>query len=98
MTFNADVDVGKLFQQIYFQVTGQNLQRLYSSGDRLFCRAGASEYPVSSLIISAIRKITADPTPMQVQMRKYEDDVNTTILEDLNRKNLCKNPNEKKAS
>ncbi len=27
-----------------------------------------------------------DPTPMQVQMRKYEDDVNATILEDLNRK------------
>ena len=30
-------------------------------------------------------KLTDDPTPMQVQMRKYEDDVNTTILEDLNR-------------
>ena len=30
-------------------------------------------------------KITADPTPMQVQMRQYEDDVNTTIIEDIDR-------------
>ena len=30
-------------------------------------------------------KLTADPTPMQVQMRTYEDDVNKTILEDVNR-------------
>lgn len=27
-------------------------------------------------------KLTDDPTPMQVQMRLYEDDVNTTIMED----------------
>lgn len=30
-------------------------------------------------------KITSDPTPMQVQMRLYEDDVNTTIIEDIDR-------------
>ena len=30
-------------------------------------------------------KITSDPTPMQVQMRLYEDDVNTTIIEDIER-------------
>ena len=31
------------------------------------------------------RKLTADPTPMQIQMRLYEDDVNTTIIEETNR-------------
>ena len=30
-------------------------------------------------------KLTNDPTPMQVQMRLYEDDINTTIIEDISR-------------
>ena len=30
-------------------------------------------------------KLTDDPTPMQVQMRLYEDDINTTIIEDISR-------------
>ena len=30
-------------------------------------------------------KITTDPTPMQIQMRLYEDDVNKTIIEDIDR-------------
>ena len=32
------------------------------------------------------KKITQDPTPMQVQMRLYEDDVDTTIIEEICRK------------
>ena len=79
MTFNADVDVEKLFQQIYFQVTGQNssgftpLEIAYSAGLGLGILFFFNHF--------GHRKITADPTPMQVQMRKYEDDVNTTITE-----------------
>lgn len=38
MTFNTDVDVGRLFQQVYFQVTGRNLQRFYCPGDFLLYR------------------------------------------------------------
>ena len=81
MTFNADVDVEKLFQQIYFQVTGQNssgftpLEITYSAGLGLGILFFFNHL--------ASRKITADPTPMQVQMRKYEDDVNTTITENI---------------
>ena len=30
-------------------------------------------------------KITSDPTPMQVQMRSYEDNINKTIIEDQSR-------------
>ena len=30
-------------------------------------------------------KITTDPTPMQIQMRLYEDNVNKTIIEDIDR-------------
>ena len=81
MTFNADVDVEKLFQQIYFQVTGQNssgftpLEIAYSAGLGLGILFFFNHF--------GHRKITADPTPMQVQMRKYEDDVNTTITENV---------------
>ena len=81
MTFNADVDVEKLFQQIYFQVTGQNssgftpLEIAYSAGLGLGILFFFNHF--------VHRKITADPTPMQVQMRKYEDDVNTTITENI---------------
>lgn len=81
MTFNADVDVEKLFQQIYFQVTGQNssgftpLEIAYSAGLGLGILFFFNHF--------GRRKITADPTPMQVQMRKYEDDVNTTITENI---------------
>lgn len=81
MNFNADVDVEKLFQQIYFQVTGQNssgftpLEIAYSAGLGLGILFFFNHF--------GHRKITADPTPMQVQMRKYEDDVNTTITENI---------------
>ena len=81
MTFNVDADVEKLFQQIYFQVTGQNssgftpLEIAYSAGLGLGILFFFNHF--------GHRKITADPTPMQVQMRKYEDDVNTTITENI---------------
>ena len=32
------------------------------------------------------RKITEDPTPMEVEMRVYEDDVNKTLIEQEKRK------------
>ena len=31
------------------------------------------------------KKITPDPTPIQVQMRKYEQDVDTTFIEEAER-------------
>ena len=81
MTFNVDADVEKLFQQIYFQVTGQNssgftpLEIAYSVGLGLGILFFFNHF--------SHRKITADPTPRQVQMRTYEDDVNTTITENI---------------
>lgn len=84
MTFNNDVDVGKLFQQIYTQVTGQAssgftvLEFSYSVGLGLGVLFFFNHF--------GRMKITSDPTPMQVQMRSYEDDVNTAIIEDINRK------------
>ena len=93
MTFNADVDVEKLFQQIYFQVTGQNssgftpLEIAYSAGLGLGILFFFNHF--------GHRKLTADPTPMQIQMRLYEDNVNTTIIEEADRrKNIDPLPNK----
>lgn len=92
MTFNNDVDVGKLFASIYTQVTGRIsdhftiLEITYSIGIGLGVLFFFNHF--------GHRKLTADPTPMQIQMRLYEDDVNTTIIEEADRtKNIDPPPN-----
>ena len=80
MNFNNDVDIPALFEQIYTQITGQHatgfavLEISYSIGIGLGVLFFFNHF--------GRMKITDDPTPMQVQMRLYEDDVNTTIIED----------------
>ena len=84
MTFNTDADVGTLFKQIYQQVTGNVyngftiLEISYSIG----LAAGVLFF----FNHFGRKKFSADPTPMQVQMRQYEDNVNTTLLEENSRK------------
>ena len=83
MTFNNDVDIPVLFEQIYTQVTGQAsngfsvLEISYSMGIGLGVLFFFNHF--------GRMKLTDDPTPMQVQMRLYEDDVNTTLIEDASR-------------
>lgn len=83
MTFNNDVDVPALFRQITTQVTGQDgssfpaLAISYSVGIGLGVLFFFNHF--------GHIKLTDDPTPMQVQMRLYENDVNTTIIEDQKR-------------
>ena len=83
MTFNNDVDIPALFEQIYIQVTGQPttgntvLEISYSIGIGLGILFFFNHF--------GRMKLTDDPTPMQVQMRLYEDDINTTIIEDISR-------------
>lgn len=84
MTYNNDVDIGTLFGQLYEQVTGTAssgftvLEITYSIGIGLGAIFFFNHF--------GSMKITSDPTPMQVKMRLYEDDVNTTITEDVARK------------
>ena len=84
MTFNTDVDVGTLFKQIYQQVTGN-----ISSGFTILEISYSIGLAAGVLFLFnhfGRKKFSADPTPMQVQMRQYEDDVNTTLLEESSRK------------
>ncbi|MDY3919550.1 MAG: stage V sporulation protein AA [Candidatus Limivivens sp.] len=79
MTFNNDVDIPKLFGQVFFQFTGQEsdgftvLEVSYSLGVGLGILIFFNHF--------AGRKLTSDPTPMEVEMRLYEDDVDSTLIE-----------------
>ena len=84
MTFNTDADVGTLFKQIYQQVTGN-----ISSGFTILEISYSIGLAAGVLFFFnhfGRKKFSADPTPMQVQMRQYEDNVNTTLLEESSRK------------
>ena len=79
MTFNTDADVGTLFKQIYQQVTGN-----VSNGFTILEISYSIGLAAGVLFFFnhfGRKKFSADPTPMQVQMRTYEDDVNQTLIE-----------------
>lgn len=84
MSFNNDVSITKLFGQIYELVMGQPtdgftvLEFAYSIG----------------LIIGILtffnhfgkKKFSVDPTPIEVEMRMYEKEIDETIIENYSRK------------
>lgn len=84
MTFNEDVSVTDVFGNLYNYVFGVRpeepgiLEVAYSVG----LTAGIL------LFYNHIggRRITKDPTPIEVQMRIYEKDVNNALVETANRK------------
>ena len=84
MAFNNDIGVNQVFSKFYLQVMG--------SGP-----GGVSELEVSYCIGLGLgiviffnhvgrKKITPDPTPIQVEMRKYETDIDTAFIENAGRK------------
>ena len=84
MTFNNDVDIQGLFEHIYQNFTGTStdgvtvLEVSYSVGIGLGAVFFFNQF--------GKRKITEDPTPMEVEMRTYGDSVDTTIIEQKERK------------
>lgn len=84
MAFNNDVDVTKLFGQIHELVTGQEtsgftiLEISYSIGITLGILIFFNHF--------GKKRFTVDPTPMEIQMRLYENDIQTTLAEDAARK------------
>ncbi len=84
MTFNNDVDITTLFGQLFEQFTGRTsdgftvLEISYSIG------VGAGILIFFNHF--SRKKITSDPTPLEVEMRSYEDDINTALIETDERK------------
>ncbi|MCH5273954.1 MAG: stage V sporulation protein AA [Lachnospiraceae bacterium] len=89
MTFNKDASVEEIFALIYKLTEGAErsapgeLEIAYSIG-----------LPIGIILFFnhfLRKKIDSDPTPLQVQMRQYEKDVNTTIIENASREGNEKN-------
>ncbi len=92
MAFNNDVSTTKLFSQIYELLTGTKsdgftiLELTYSIG----------------LVVGILvffnhfggRKFSVDPTPMEVEMRLYENDIQTTLIENYAREKQEIEPGE----
>lgn len=78
MTFNNDVDIRGLFADVYLLFTGQTsdgftvLELAYSFGLGIGIILFFNHF--------AGKRIETDPTPMDVQMHTYEQDVNQTIM------------------
>lgn len=83
MTFNNDGDVSKLFSSIYTQVLGTApsgpsvLELTYSIGLPLGILVFFNHFSKAAL--------SKDPTPIEVQMRTYESDVNSTLIQNADR-------------
>lgn len=79
MAFNNDIDVTKLFGQIYEIFTGK-----VSNGFTMLEVSYSVGVGLGILIFFhhfARSKKTSDPTPLEVEMRTYEDEVDTTLIE-----------------
>lgn len=82
MTFNEDASVDKVFQKFYQLVLGNGngngwLEVSYSIGLPLGIILFFNHFTTA--------KIDSDPTPLQIQMRQYEQNEETTIIENASR-------------
>jgi stage V sporulation protein AA len=84
MTFNNDGSVAEIFKDVYYLVMNEE-----SDGITVL-EVGYSIGLLAGVLIFfnhfGKRKLTTDPTPIEVQMRIYEDEVDTTIIKNASRK------------
>lgn len=83
MTFNNDVSVAEVFSQLYYQVIGSKPDGVTEI--EVFYAIGM---PIGITVFYnhiGRKKVTHDPTPIQVEMRKYEQDVDYTFIENASR-------------
>jgi stage V sporulation protein AA len=87
MAFNNDISISGVFERFYNQVLGQD-------------KPAVTEIEICYSIGLAVgimvffnhigkKKITMDPTPIQVELRKYESDVADTLIENASRMGHC---------
>lgn len=84
MSFNNDTNAPQLFAQIYQWIMGKE-QRGFGLLEAGYCIGLA----VGILVFFnhfGKRKLTVDPTPLEVEMRLYENDIQTTLVQTYSRK------------
>jgi stage V sporulation protein AA len=83
MTFNTDVSVGEVFDNLYYLVmgtkknTGSVLEIAYSVGILLGILGFYNHFKG--------QKLHDDPTPIHIEMRNYEEEMNKAIIKDADR-------------
>lgn len=84
MAFNNDVGVGDVFAKFYHQVTGMESDGVT---ELEICYSIGLSFGILIFFNHVGRKkITHDPTPIQIEMRKYESDLDTAFIENAGRK------------
>ena len=79
MAFNNDVNDPKLFSQVYEQIMGREkqgftiLEATYSVGVVIGILVFFNHF--------GKKRFSVDPTPIEVEMRLYENDIQTTIIQ-----------------
>lgn len=79
MAFHNDIDITRIFRELYELVTGKE-----SNGFTVLEISYSIGLTVGILLFFnhiGKRRITKDPTPVEVQMRQYEENVITTLVE-----------------
>lgn len=84
MAFNNDVDTTKLFQQIYTLLTGKTSDG-FTVLEFTYC---------IGLVIGILlffnhfgkKRFSSDPTPIEVEMRTYENEIQSTLITSYSRK------------
>lgn len=83
MTFNKDASVMQVFDTFYQQVTGRQ-----AVGVTILDVSYCIGLPLGIILFYnhiGKKKLTDDPTPIQISMRKYEQDVDYTYIENSSR-------------
>lgn len=84
MTFNMDVSVGDLFDNLYLWITGIEKSGQPTILEFSYCIG----LPIGIIVFFnhfSKKKLTTDPTPIHVEMRNYEKQVNQAVIEDASR-------------
>lgn len=88
MAFNEDAGVTDMFKKVYLLITGTE-----SDGFTVIEFTYSIGLAVGIIIFYnhfGKAKITKDPTPIEVEMRTYEDEINTVLVEVADRKQAHK--------
>jgi len=91
MTFNEDVNIKEVFDLIYKLITGTK-----KSGAGVLEIAYSIGIPIGTIVFFnhfTKFKIDNDPTPLQIQMRSYEEDATKTVIANASREGKTKDCN-----
>lgn len=83
MSFNEDASVATVFENIYKSILGDT-----NKGHYLLEISYAIGLPIGSLVFFnhfAKWKVSVDPTPLQIQLRLNEKEINQTMIENADR-------------